>query len=555
MRRAATAGAASIAVVLALVGCTAPDGGGSPSSTEPTSEPTTTASPSPTPTPEPTLAWGPTEADLDQAMAEAAKLSDREAAGQVLIARYNGTDPGTAADLVSDYGLAGVILFTENVSSLDQVAATGEAVQDAVAQTRDWPGIVSVDNEGGIVQRLSGETGPWTTFPPFQAAGAASGDADAVAAAYEAMGRELAGSGITLNFAPDADVTVGPSDVTIGTRSAGSDPDRVADTVVAALDGFAAGGVLTSLKHFPGHGSLNVDSHQSLPVLDTPVSQLEKDDLVPFAAGVDAGAPMVMVGHIAVTDWDPGVPASLSPAAYDYLREDLGFTGVAVTDGLDMGALTASYGPGEISATALEAGADLLLSPTDIKAARDGILTALAAGDLSRDRLTEAAGRVIALVRWQQQLADAAGNPTADDVGTAGDAVGALAAAAVTIATGDCSGALAGPTIHVRGGSTSDWDAFVAAAEDAGLDVVPLEQQADTEVRLLVDGGSRASADVAIALDAPYVLADVDAELKIAAYGHTEQTFTAVADVLAGEASAPGRLPVAVGDLPASACG
>ena len=273
-------------------------------------------------------------------MADAAELSDAEAAGQVLIARYSGADPEAARALVSEYGLAGVILFTENVASLDQVVATGEAVQDAVGETRDWPGIVSVDNEGGIVQRLSGATGPWTTFPPFQAAGAASDDPGTIAAAYEAMGRELAGSGITMNFAPDADVTVGPSDVTIGDRSAGSDPDRVADTVVAALQGFADGGVLTSIKHFPGHGSLNVDSHETLPVLDTPISELEKDDLVPFAAGIDAGAPMVMVGHIAVTEWDAGVPASLSPAAYDYLRDELGFTGVAVTDGLDMGALT-----------------------------------------------------------------------------------------------------------------------------------------------------------------------------------------------------------------------
>ena len=555
MRRGAARWAAALAVVIALGACTSPNGSDNPTTTAPSTpaEPSPTTAP-PSPTPEPTLAWGPTEDDLDDAMADAAKLSDKEAAGQVLIARYSGSDPAAAADLVSEYGLAGVILFSENVASLDQVVATSEAVQDAVGETRDWPGIVSTDNEGGIVQRLSGAAGPWTTFPPFQAAGAASSDADAVSAAYEAMGRELAGSGITMNFAPDADVTVGPSDVTIGSRSAGSDPDRVADTVVAAMQGFSDGGVLTSLKHFPGHGSLNVDSHESLPVLDTPIADLEKDDLVPFAAGVDAGAPMVMVGHIAVTDWDPGVPASLSPAAYDYLRDDLGFTGVAVTDGLDMGALTASHGPGDISALALEAGADLLLSPTDVGAARDGILTALGSGDISRDRLTEAAGRVIALVRWQQQLADAADNPTADDVGTAGDAVAALAAAAVTVAAGECSGALAGPTIHVRGGTTDDWNSFVAAAEDAGLDVVPLEQQADTEVRLLVDGGSTGSADVAIALDAPYVLAEVDAATKIAAYGHTEQTFAAVAAVLAGEATAPGELPVAVGDLPETSC-
>src|SRR5690606_23770849 len=251
VRRRTGLAALGVAAVLALVGCTAPDGGGDPTSApEPTTPEPTSASPSPTE--EPRLAWGPTEADLEAAIADAAALSDAEAAGQVLIARYGGTDPAAAGELVESLGLAGVILFAENVGSLEQVQATGAAVQEAVAVSRDWPGIVSVDNEGGLVQRLSGASGPWTTFPPFQAAGA--DDPRAVSRACEAMGRGRRGSGVTVTCAPGADVTVGPADVTIGERSAGSDPDRVAGTVVAALEGFAAGGVLTSLKHFPGHG-------------------------------------------------------------------------------------------------------------------------------------------------------------------------------------------------------------------------------------------------------------------------------------------------------------
>lgn len=544
----------ALAAGLGLAGCTDPNGGGEATSssvpTPSTSDPTT----DPSPTAEPTLVWGPTEADLEQAMADAAELGDEAAAGQVLIARYSGTAPDAAAALVSELELAGVILFAENVGSLEGVIATADAVQAAVAGTRDWPGIVSVDNEGGIVQRLSGETGPWTTFPPFQVAGAASASPDVIAAAYEAMGRELVASGVTFDFAPDADVTVGPSDVTIGTRSAGSDPQRVAETVVAALRGFAAGGVLTSVKHFPGHGSLDVDSHQNLPVLDIPTAELAARDLVPFAAAVEAGVPTVMVGHIAVTDWDPGVPASLSAAAYDYLRSEMGFTGVAVTDGLDMGALTQTRTPGQIVVEALAAGADLLLSPTDVTAARDGILTALADGTLPRDRLTEAAGRVIALVRWQQRLAEQAGAGPAD-VGAAGPAVAALEAAAVTVVAGECGGALAGPRIHVRGGTDVIWERFVAAAEQAGLEVVPLEQEADTDVRLLVEGSDgAAAADVAIALGPPAPLAASPAPTLIAGYGTDTATLAAVAQVLAGEVSATGQLPVAVGDLPPSAC-
>src|SRR5699024_4133225 len=124
--------------------------------------------------------------------------------------------------------------------------------------------------------------------------------------------------------------------------------ERVAETVVGALRGFADGGVLTSIKHFPGHGALTADSHEELPVLSAAEPELAQRDLVPFTEGIDAGAPMVMLGHIAVDAWDEGVPASLSPRAYEVLREDLGFTGVAITDGLDMGALTATRTSGQI---------------------------------------------------------------------------------------------------------------------------------------------------------------------------------------------------------------
>src|SRR5690606_13775761 len=158
--------------------------------------------------------------------------------------------------------------------------------------------------------------------------------------------------------------------------------------------------------------------------------------------------------------------------------------------------------------------------------------------------------------RWQAELAERAGGASTADVGAAGPALEALAAAAVTVVAGECDGALAGPRIHVRGGTEETWDAFVAAAEEAGLDVVPLEQPADTEVRLLVQGAeASAPADVAIALDAPTLLAGSPAPALLAGYGRTPEIMTARARGLAGGASAPGRLPVAVGDLPAAACG
>ena len=541
-----TALAALLLGALTLTACTGTGG-------DPTATPETTAPSSATATPEP-LPWGPTEPEVQAAIETAATMSPEAVAGQVILGRYPGTDPAAAAQELSRHQLGGLVLFGENVRTLEQVQATAEAVQAAQTELgRSWPAIFAVDNEGGPVQRLSARTGPWTSFPEFMANGAAN-DEDVTRGAAEAMAIELRASGLNFNFAPVADVTVGADDAAIGTRSAGDDPQLVADVVSAAVQGFTDGGVLSSVKHFPGHGSLQVDSHEGLPEQHTSGRELARRDLVPFQAGIEAGAATVMVGHIAVDAWDPGVPASLSPAAYSHLREDLGFTGVAITDGLDMGAVTEGSSPGEIAVQALAAGADLLLGPTDAGAAQQGIVDALADGSLGRERLDQAAGRVIAMMRWQAQAAEATGPVAADEAGSGADASLALSRAAITQVSGECGGVLAGPQIHVRGGSTEDWDAFVAAAEDAGLQVVPLEEDADTDVRLLTAGSPTGTGDVVITLDGPWLLQGQDAPVLLAAFGHTSGTFTALADVLAGQAAAPGTLPVQVRGLPASSC-
>src|SRR5699024_7822460 len=359
LRRRLAALLSLLALALTTAGCTSPSPQPSPTLTTPAS------TPSASPTPK-ALPWGPTPQEVQAAIETASTMSPEEAAGQVILARYEGTDPDKPADLLRRYHLAGVVLFAENVKSLDQVLATGEAVQEAqTAIGRSWPAIVSTDNEGGLVQRLSSATGPWTSFPEYMSAGAAD-DADVVHDAAHAMAIELRASGVNLNFAPVADVTIGAKDAVIGTRSAGGDPGRVADAVTASVHGFADAGILSSLKHFPGHGSLTVDSHKGLPVQTASAATLAERDLVPFQAGVEAGAPMVMMGHIAVQAWEAKVPASQSPVAYQKLREQIGFTGVAVTDGMDMSAITDSYEPGQIAVTALQAGADLLLTPADV---------------------------------------------------------------------------------------------------------------------------------------------------------------------------------------------
>lgn len=415
---------ALLAVAAALLACTptTPQPPGSQLPPESTS-PGASEGDSPAPTTPPPLAWGPTAADVQAAIDQAARLSDAELAGTVIVARYEGTSPQVPAELVADLHLGGVILFGPNVESLPQVQHLAAAVQEAGSDLgRDWPTIIAVDNEGGMVQRLSGRTGPWTTFPPFARAGEA--DPGTVQAAMAAMARELRASGVNTNYAPVADVTAA-GDAAIGARSPSPDPGRAGEAVAAAVRGFTDGGVLPSVKHFPGHGGLTIDSHHALPTQSASTNELARRDLPPFQAGIEAGAPMVMMGHIDVEAWEAGVPASVSAAAYDYLREELSFTGVAITDGLDMGALEGTSA--EIAVAAIQAGADILLTPADTRAAHAGLVQALADGQLSRDRLEQAAGRVIAMMRHQSQLAKRSGPVSDEDVGAARQAAAALA--------------------------------------------------------------------------------------------------------------------------------
>lgn len=346
--------------------------------------------------PNPRTDWGPSLAVVAQARAAARAMPLEVLAGQVLVAAYPGTDPATPAGLVAAYHLGGVILMGDNVASLDQVRATAAAVQTAATvDGRTWPAVVAIDEEGGRVSRLRGLL---PDLPPFAAFGAGGDDA-ATRERFARLGADLAALGITMDLAPVADVTVGAGDPTIGDRSASSDPGVAARTVVAAAHGLLDGGTVPVLKHFPGHGSVTSDSHVGLPVLVASPEQLSARDLVPFRAAVDAGAPVVMMGHLDVVQLDPGVPSSLSPAVYGLLRDGLGFDGVAVTDALDMGAVPVG-GPGEEAVRALAAGADLVLKPRDVAAAHAAIVAAVQAGTLPRERLEEAAVRVVALQLW-----------------------------------------------------------------------------------------------------------------------------------------------------------
>lgn len=488
-----------------------------------TAPPTTPAAPAPLP-------WGPSVAQYEEAESFVAEMTVEEQAGQVIVANYSGLEP--PVDLIAELGLGGVIVMGDNVGSPDQLRQTAEAVQNA--DDRSYPLIVSVDQEGGTVARVRE---PATEFPSYMSFGAAR-DPELAMAVARASGDELRALGFTMVFAPDADVTTGADDPTIGSRSASSDPELVAELVAASVRGYAQAGIVAVSKHFPGHGSVPADSHEELPVQTSTVEDLRERDFVPFRSAVEAGAQAMMVAHIDVAEVDPGMPSSMSGDVIDLLRTDVGFDGLVVTDAQDMAAITETYGSGEAAVRALRAGVDIVLMPADVRAAHAALVDAVDDGRLPAKRLAEAATRGVAVMLHHQGSSK---KPENGVVGSHDDLSYRASLAALTIAAGKCQGPYVGDSIRVAGGTEEDRSRLIAAAEDAGLNV-----GSGDVVRLLGDKRP-GTGDVVVSLDTPYALGRSTASTaKMALYGRTPQAFQALVDVLRGEETAHGRLPVDV---------
>ena len=287
-----------------------------------------------------------------------------------------------------------IVLFGRNVGA---PAALHALIAELRALETPAP-LIAVDQEGGRVARIGA---PVAQLPAAMAVGAAR-DVDACERLGTLLGRDLARIGISVDFAPVADLALDPANTLIGTRAYGSDPLLVARLAGAFARGLETGGVAATLKHFPGHGSTAVDSHVALPHVALDEATLRARDLLPFAAAISAdAAQIVMVAHVVIEALDPQRPASLSPRILTgVLRDELGFSGVTCTDCLQMDAIARTPGTVAGAVAALAAGADLLLvshSPALAREAAGAIAAAVDAGTLPRERLLEAARRVRAL--------------------------------------------------------------------------------------------------------------------------------------------------------------
>jgi beta-N-acetylhexosaminidase len=284
-------------------------------------------------------------------------------------------------------GLGGVVIFGRNISDRDQLRSL---VASLHAERRSL--LVAIDEEGGDVTRLEARTG--SSYPGNLALGAA-GDPSLTEKVASAMGAELADVGIDLDLAPVADVNTDPRNPVIGVRSFGSQPAEVARHTAAWVRGLQGTGVAACAKHFPGHGDTSVDSHVDVPV--------GRPELQPFEAAIEASAQAVMSAHIVVPTIDDSTPATLSRRVMTgLLRGELGFRGLAVSDGLDMRGASGERRLVEAAVMAVNAGCDALCvggGPTGGEIV-DEISEALVAG-VSEGRLVEAASRVDALAAWR----------------------------------------------------------------------------------------------------------------------------------------------------------
>ena len=484
---------------------------------------------------------------------------------------------------------AGFTLFTEdNVHNVEQVRELTDSLQ--AANGDDLPLLMAADQEGGQLIALVGTT----PFPGNMALGAA-GDPELTYRVGTAIGVEMLAAGVNLNYAPCADLNTNPANPSLGIRSFGDEPRPVAAHIAAFVTGLRSAGVLATVKHFPGKGNAQVDSHFGLPVIAHDRVRLDAMELVPFLAGLEAGADLVMTGHFAIpglTERDD-LPSTLSRAVLtDLLRNELGFDGAVITDAFDMGAIAQGTGQVIDAITAIRAGVDLLLLKGEAQErVEQGLGLASRRRLIHRDRLDAAVANSRAL---RTRVAGAI-QPDVSVVGSAEhralaaevaqravtlvrnedgllplrleseDRIAAVMPQPINLTPADTS-ALVTPglaaalrrhhgtvdefvvghpptdgEIAAMREKATDYDLWVVGTISASLD----DQQATLVNQLLATGLPTAT----VALRTPYDLAAYPTATTYACtYGLRKPMMEALADALFGKAPFDGRLPVTIPD-------
>lgn len=348
----------------------------------------------PEPTPEPTPTPDPVKVRAEELLSG---MTLREKLCQLMIVRpevLTGESPVTAAGettrlALETYPVGGLIYSVDNL-------VTQEQTREMISNTQSYsklPLFISADEEGGNVGRLMYKLG--TTWVNSMYSYKDQG-ADTAYSNAKTIGTDMVSCLFNTDFAPVADVWTNPDNTVIGDRAYSDDFEQAAELVASAVRGFTDSGVICCLKHFPGHGDTSTDTHEGAAVVSKSLDELRAGEFLPFVSGIEAGADMVMIGHITVTSVDPE-PATISKAIItDVLRGELGWDGVVISDSLDMGAL-AGYDNGEVCVKFLEAGGDILLGIPDIETALTALEAAVTDGRLTESRIDESVQRVLEL--------------------------------------------------------------------------------------------------------------------------------------------------------------
>ena len=325
-----------------------------------------------------------------------AQMSLDEKIGQMIMVFYRASEmDNTLKSALEDVQPGGFILFSENFTTYENTLKLVKEIKSYVK----IPMFISIDEEGGNVQRLTSLQGHSVTDIPYMYNLGLKNDEELSYNVGKVIAEELKVFGVNMDFAPVIDVYSNPNNTVIGKRSFGTTAEVVSKLGISLAKGLEDNGVIPVYKHFPGHGNTAVDSHEALPIVDKTKEALLDLDLIPFINAIENDASVIMIGHLAVPSiTGDNTPASLSKVLItDFLKNELGFNGLVITDALEMKALTNYYSENEICAKAVEAGVDILLMPsssrTCLKSVQDGIKN----GTISEERIDESVKKILRL--------------------------------------------------------------------------------------------------------------------------------------------------------------
>lgn len=299
----------------------------------------------------------------------------------------------------SRFPVGGIIYFEANILSREQLGEMSSNICDYSYERVGIPAFISTDEEGGRVARLAGN--PAMEIPNIGSM-KEIGDTGDILKAYRVgttIGSYLLKNGINLDFAPVADVDTDSNQSVVGDRSFSSNPELASKMVANIVKGLQESGVSAALKHFPGHGSTEGDTHDGYAFTNKTLDEMRQCELIPFEEGIKAGCDFVMVGHISAPNvTGDNIPSSMSKIMItDVLREELGFKGLIVTDALNMGAIAQQFSSDKVAVEAVKAGVDMLLMPVDFQSAYQGILNAVEAGEIKQSRIDDSVKKILEL--------------------------------------------------------------------------------------------------------------------------------------------------------------